>query len=339
MKLHENYPLKEVSTFHVRTLAKFYTEFASVNELKEILSSELVRSKPFMILGGGSNLLFTGDYEGVIIRNAIKGISAVKEEGDTIFLRANGGEKWHDFVLYCVDHNYGGIENLSLIPGTVGAGPIQNIGAYGVELKDVLTEVEAINIETQEVKRFTNEECKFGYRESIFKGSEKGKYIILAVTLRLEKHPKKVNVSYGSLSKEIEELGIKNPTIKDVSNTVIKIRSSKLPDPEKIGNAGSFFKNPVISIKQFEKLKTNHPSVISFPAHEGHIKLAAGWLIEQCGWKGKRFGDAGVHKYQALVLVNYGDATGKEIFDLSTRIIESVKEKFGVELEREVNMI
>jgi len=339
MKLQENYPLKDVSTFHVRTSAKYYTEFTSVKELKEILSSDIVKSIPFMILGGGSNLLFTGDYKGVIIRNSIKGIEVVKEEGDSIFIKANGGEKWHDLILYCVNHNYGGIENLSLIPGNVGAGPIQNIGAYGVELKDVLQEVEVMNIGTQEVKVFINAECKFGYRDSIFKGEDKGKYVILSVTLKLIKHPKKVNVSYGTLSKELETMGITAPTIKDVSDAVIKIRSSKLPDPNKIGNAGSFFKNPVIPNKQFDKLKANHPSVVSFPAHDGHTKLAAGWLIEQCGWKGKRFGDAGVHKDQALVLVNYGDATGKEIYDLSTRIIESVKEKFGVELEREVNMI
>ena len=339
MKLYENYSLKEVSTFHVRTSAKYYTEFSSVEELKEILSSDLVKSKPFMVLGGGSNLLFTGDYQGVIIRNAIKGIQVIKEEGDNIFIKANGGERWHDFVLYCVDHNYGGVENLSLIPGTVGAGPIQNIGAYGVELKDTLAEVEAIHIKTLQTKTFTNAECKFGYRDSIFKGVEKGNYIILGVTFKLAKHPEKVNVSYGTLTKELEAMGITHPTIKDVSNAVIKIRSSKLPDPDKIGNAGSFFKNPVIPNAQFEKIKLAHPDVVHYPAHDAHTKLAAGWLIEHAGWKGKRFGDAGVHKDQALVLVNYGDATGKEIYDLSTKIIESVKEKFGVELEREVNMI
>lgn len=339
MNLKENYSLKEVSTFHVKTSAKYYTEFASVDELKEILSSDIVKSKPFMILGGGSNVLFTGDYQGVIIRNAIKGIEIAKEEGRSIFIKANAGEKWHDVVMYCVNHNYGGIENLSLIPGTVGAGPIQNIGAYGVELKDVLHEVEAINIKTLQVKTFSSAECKFGYRDSIFKGAEKGNYVILAVTVKLVKHPEKVNVSYGTLNKELEGMGITHPTIKDVSNAVIKIRSSKLPDPEKIGNAGSFFKNPVISNEQFEKVKALHPDIVHFHAHEGHTKLAAGWLIEECGWKGKRFGDAGVHKDQALVLVNYGDATGKEIYDLSTKIIESVKEKFGVELEREVNMV
>jgi UDP-N-acetylmuramate dehydrogenase len=307
--------------------------------LKEILSSDIVKSNPFMILGGGSNLLFTKDYDGVVIRNAIKGIEIVKEENDDIYIKAGGGEKWHDFVLYCVKHNYGGIENLSLIPGTVGAGPIQNIGAYGVELKDVLTEVEAINIKTLEVKKFSNAECKFGYRDSIFKGIDKGRYIILSVTLKLAKHPKKVNVFYGTLSKELEAMGVNNPTIRDVSDAVIKIRSSKLPDPNKIGNAGSFFKNPIITNAQFEKLKAEHPHVVHFPAEAGHTKLAAGWLIEQCGWKGKRFGDAGVHKDQALVLVNYGDATGKEIYDLSTQVIKSVKEKFEIELEREVNMI
>jgi UDP-N-acetylmuramate dehydrogenase len=339
MKLYENYSLKEVSTFHVRTSAKYYAEFESVDELKAILATDLLKAKPYMILGGGSNLLFTGDYQGVIIRNAIMGIEVLKEEGDNIFVKANAGEKWHDFVMYCVNHNYGGVENLSLIPGTVGAGPIQNIGAYGVELKDTLIELEALNIKTLEVKTITNAECKFGYRDSIFKGPEKGNYVIVSVTFRLAKNSKKVNTSYGGLHKELEGMGITNPTIKDVSDAVIKIRSSKLPDPAKIGNAGSFFKNPVITNADFEKVKAAHPDVVHFPAQDGYTKLAAGWLIEQCGWKGKRFGDAGVHKDQALVLVNYGDATGKEIYDLSTQIIASVKEKFGVELEREVNMI
>jgi UDP-N-acetylmuramate dehydrogenase len=339
MKLLENYSLKKVSTFHVKTTSQYYTEFASVDELKEILLSEFVKINPYMVLGGGSNILFTRDYDGIIIRNVFKGIGVVKEEGDNIFIKANSGERWHNFVLYCVNNNYGGIENLSLIPGTVGAGPIQNIGAYGAELKDVLVEVEAINIKTQEIKTFTNAECKFGYRESVFKHELKGKYIILSVTLKLLKNPAKVNVAYGSLSKELQDEGITNPTIKDISNAVIKIRSSKLPDPDKIGNAGSFFKNPVITNALFERLKTQHLNIVSFPAEEGFTKLAAGWLIEQCGWKGKRFGDAGVHKDQALVLVNYDDATGKEIYDLSTKIIQSVKEKFGVELEREVNMI
>jgi UDP-N-acetylmuramate dehydrogenase len=339
MKLQENFPLKDITTFHAKVFAKQYAEFTSVNELKEILLSPNVKGKQFMILGGGSNVLFTGDYNGIIIRNAIKGIEIVKEQGDDIYIKANSGEKWHDFVLYCVSHNYGGVENLSLIPGTVGAGPIQNIGAYGVELKDTLFELEALNINTLEVKKFSNEDCKFGYRESIFKGEQKGKYIITAVTLKLKKNPKKLNTTYGTISKELEAMGIANPTISDISKAVISIRSSKLPDPEKLGNAGSFFKNPIIPNAQFEKLKAQFPDIVSFPAHEGHTKLAAGWLIEQCGWKGKRIGDAGVHKDQALVLVNYGDATGKEIYDLSTKVIESVTEKFGVLLEREVNMV
>lgn len=339
MKLKENFSLKEVSTFHVRAATHYFTEFASPAELKEILSSEFVRTQPFMILGGGSNLLFTKDFEGIVIRNLYRGINVVKEEDDSVYIKANSGEKWHNFVIHCVNNNYGGIENLSLIPGTVGAGPIQNIGAYGVELKDVLTEVEAMNIKTQEVKTFTNEECKFGYRESVFKSELRNKYVILSVTLKLQKNPTKVNSTYGSISKELIDAGITNPTIKDVSNIVIKIRSSKLPDPDKIGNAGSFFKNPVVPNADFEKIKAKHPNIVSFHAHDGHTKLAAGWLIEECGWKGKRFGDAGVHKDQALVLVNYDNATGTEIFNLSTKIIASVKEKFGVELEREVNMI
>lgn len=337
MKLFQNYPLQDVTTFHAKVFAKYYTVFSSVDFLKQILTSPEVKSMPFIILGGGSNVLFTGNFNGVIIRNAIEGIEVVKEEEDAIYIKANAGEKWHDVVLYCVNRNYGGIENLSLIPGTAGAGPIQNIGAYGVELKDVLVELEAINIHTLEMEKFTNAECKFGYRDSIFKEEQKGKYIILSVILKLNKNPK-VNVSYGTLSKELEGMGITRPTVKDVSNAVIKIRSAKLPDPEKLGNAGSFFKNPVIANAQFERLKEEHPGVVSFPAADGHAKIAAGWLIEQSGWKGKRIGDAGVHKDQALVLVNYGNATGKEIFDLSTQVINSVKQKFGIELEREVNI-
>jgi UDP-N-acetylmuramate dehydrogenase len=337
MKLFQNYPLQDITTFHAKVFAKYYTVFSSPEFLKQILSSPEVRSMPFIILGGGSNVLFTGNFNGVIIRNAIEGIEVIKEEGDAIYIRANAGEKWHDVVLYCVNRNYGGIENLSLIPGTVGAGPIQNIGAYGVELKDVLFELEAMHIKTLEIRKFSNAECKFGYRESIFKKEEKGNYIILSVTLKLHENPT-VNVSYGTLKKELEDAGIAHPTIKDVSNAVIKIRSSKLPDPDKIGNAGSFFKNPVIPDSIFEKIKENYPAIVSFPATNGFTKLAAGWLIEQCGWKGKRVGDAGVHKDQALVLVNYGDATGNEIYALSTQIINSVKEKFGVDLEREVNI-
>ena len=337
MKLLQNYPLQDVTTFHAKVFAKYYTVFSSVEFLKQILSSPEVKSMPYIILGGGSNVLFTGNFDGVIIRNAIEGIDIIKEEGDSVFVKANAGERWHDVVLYSVSRNYGGIENLSLIPGTVGAGPIQNIGAYGVELKDVLQEVEAMNIHTLEIRKFSNAECKFGYRDSIFKEEEKGNYIILSVTLKLSKNPK-VNVSYGTLNKELEAMGVTHPTIKDVSNAVIKIRSSKLPDPDKIGNAGSFFKNPVIPNNQFENIKVSHPNIVSFPATEGHTKLAAGWLIEQCGWKGKRIGDAGVHKDQAMVLVNYANATGKEIYELSAQIINSVKEKFGIELEREVNI-
>ncbi len=337
MKLFQNYPLQDITTFHAKVFAKYYTVFSSPEFLRQILSSTEVKSMPFILLGGGSNVLFTGDFNGVIIRNAIEGIEVISQDDNSIIIKANAGEKWHDFVLYCVNRNYGGVENLSLIPGTVGAGPIQNIGAYGVELKDVLYEVEAMNIHTLEIRKFTNAECKFGYRDSIFKNVEKGNYIILSVTFKLTKNAK-VNVSYGSLSKELEAMGITNPTIKDVSNTVIKIRSSKLPDPDKIGNAGSFFKNPVIPNEEFDRIKEIHPDIAYFPATTGHTKLAAGWLIEQCGWKGRRIGDAGVHKDQALVLVNYANATGKEIYELSTQIIASVKEKFGVELEREVNI-
>jgi UDP-N-acetylmuramate dehydrogenase len=338
IKFFKNYPLKEITTFHIQVNAKTFAEFTSPDELKEIITSPEIKQMPLFILGGGSNVLFTGDFDGVIIRNLLKGIELTGEDNANVYVKANAGELWHYLVMYCVNKSWGGIENLSLIPGTVGAGPIQNIGAYGVELKDTLVEVETLDVKTLEIRRFSNSECQFGYRDSIFKNKEKDNYIILSVTLKLKKNGTPA-ISYHSLQKELEHEGILNPTIVDVSNAVIKIRSSKLPDPAQLGNAGSFFKNPVIPTAKFEELKTRFPPIVSFPAAAGYTKLAAAWLIEQCGWKGKRFGDAGVHQDQALVLVNYANATGKEILNLATKIIESVKDTFGVELEKEVMVL
>lgn len=325
------------TTFGIVVKAAQFAKFSSVEELKLILSQK-EKEIPFMILGGGSNVLFTKDFDGLILKNEILGFEIVEKTGDEVYVKAGAGENWHSFVIRTIGLNLGGLENLSLIPGNVGASPMQNIGAYGREIKDVFHALEAYHIETGEIHIFYNKDCAFGYRESIFKNKYKNQYIILNVTYKLSKSHH-LNTSYGVIEEELKKQGISSPTIKDVSNAVIAIRRSKLPDPKEIGNAGSFFKNPVIATKQYEQLKTTYPDMPSYPAGEGMIKLAAGWLIEQAGWKGKTFDQYGVHKLQALVLVNYGSATGNEIYQLSTQIIESIKEKFGVVLEREVNTI
>lgn len=336
MNILENHSLKKLNTFGIDALAKYYTEAFSVEELKETLDDKKGLQK--LILGGGSNILLTKDFSGIVIKNNLKGIELLKEDKDHFYIKAGAGENWHGFVKHCIDKGYAGVENLSLIPGNVGAGPMQNIGAYGVELKDVFHELEALNINTQNIEAFSNKECRFGYRESIFKHDAKGQYVITSVTLRLNKIPV-YNTSYGAIEKELEEMGVKELSIKAISDAVINIRSSKLPDPARIGNAGSFFKNPVIDSAKFEALKKEFPEIVGYKNSETEVKLAAGWLIEQCGWKGKTFGEAGVHKNQALVLVNYGNAKGNEIYELSQKILDSVEEKFGVLLEREVNII
>jgi UDP-N-acetylmuramate dehydrogenase len=338
MIITENHPLVKENTFGIEAYARFFIELDTAAEMKELLSTDQFRSVPHLVLGGGSNLLFTRDFNGAVLKNNIRGISLVKEDADHAYIRAGAGENWHQFVMYCIEKNYGGIENLSLIPGNIGAGPMQNIGAYGVELKDVFQELEALNMQTLEIETFSNSACRFGYRESIFKQEAKGKYLITSVTLRLNKKPQ-FNTSYGAIEKELEQMGVKELSIRAISDAVIRIRKSKLPDPHVIGNAGSFFKNPVISSEQFDLLKKEFPAIVGYKNAGKEVKLAAGWLIEQCGWKGKREGDAGVHKDQALVLVNYGHAKGNEIFALSEKILRSVKEKFGVTLEREVNIV
>lgn len=338
MILLENCPLKGYHTFHTDTYARLLADLDSVEDFKDLLSNVHFTSMKRVVLGGGSNVLFTGNYDGLVLKNSITGISVVKEDKDHIYVKAGAGEIWHNFVLFCIKNNYAGIENLSLIPGQVGAGPIQNIGAYGVELKDVMVELEALELSGLAMRTFSLGECKMGYRDSIFKHQAKDKYVISSVTFRLNKKPN-FNTTYGAIEKELEKMGVKELSIAAVSQAVINIRQSKLPDPAKLGNAGSFFKNPLIPTSQFESLKNKFPGIVGFKGSESETKVAAGWLIEQCGWKGYRKGDAGVHKDQALVLVNYGTAKGEEMLKLSEEIMASVNDKFGIQLEREVNII
>ncbi len=338
MLLQENISLRRYNSFGIETSARYFSSFSGPEELHamyDALNRKNIHER--LILGGGSNILFTKNFDGCVIKNELKGIDLVNETGDAYFVRAYAGENWHSFVMYCIGKQYYGLENLSLIPGNVGASPIQNIGAYGVEIKDFLHQLEAWNTETQEMEIFTNAACKFGYRESVFKNIYKGKYIICSVTFRLLKEPRFI-ISYGAIEKELEEMGVTALTAKAVSDAVIHIRESKLPDPAIIGNAGSFFKNPVVSSAVYESLKTKYPQIPGYPANEGNTKLAAGWLIEQCGWKGYRKGDAGCFEKQALVLVNYGHASGPDIYQLSQNIINSVFDRFGIILEREVNI-
>lgn len=337
MTIRENVPLRPYNTFGMNVSARWFTSAGSMDELNEIFAEARRKSAGHFILGGGSNILFTKDVDAFVVRNELKGISLVKEDADFVYVKAGAGEVWHEFVQDCIRQNRAGVENLSLIPGSVGAGPMQNIGAYGVEMKDVFYELEAYHIAEGYTRTFSAEECRFGYRESVFKHELKNQFFICSVTFRLAKKPK-LNTSYGAIEKELQQMGITELSIAAISQAVINIRSSKLPDPARIGNAGSFFKNPVVSNEKHAQLKTDFPEIVSYPSGTD-FKLAAGWLIEQAGWKGKRFGEAGVHKDQALVLVNYGNANGQEIFDLSQRVLESVKGKFGVELEREVNIL
>lgn len=335
--INQNISLKDYNTFGIEASAKHFARFSSIKQLAELFLDKRFQ-EPKLIIGGGSNLLLTKNFNGLVLKNEIIGKEVVLENDYEIILKVGAGEIWHNFVLFCVESNYGGIENMSLIPGSVGAAPMQNIGAYGVELKSVFVSLEAFHIETGKVHSFDKEKCKFGYRDSIFKNSHKDQYIITSVTFRLTKKPT-FNTSYGAINQELERMGITELSVKSISDAVINIRRTKLPDPAKIGNSGSFFKNPVLTNKVFANIKQNHPEIASYPNGENHTKVAAGWLIEQAGWKGKTIGNYGVHKNQALVLVNYGGATGSEIYELSQKIIDSVKAKFGVELQREVNII
>jgi len=338
MAIQQNISLKPYNTFGIDAYARLFATFSSVPELETLLSQSPVNKTDLFILGGGSNILLTKDYDGLVLKNELKGIEVVNENDDHWFVRAEAGENWHQFVLYCVAHGYAGVENLSLIPGNVGAAPMQNIGAYGVEIKDVFHELEAYHLYEKNTVRFSLKDCGFGYRESVFKNKYKGQFVITSVTYRLNKRPS-FNTNYGAIRQELDAMGITELSIDAISKAVIRIRSSKLPDPNLIGNAGSFFKNPVITGDKFQLLQTQYPGMPSFPVEEGLIKVPAGWLIEQCGWKGFRKGDAGCYSKQALVLVNYGMASGSEIFDLSLDIIHSVLDKFDIQLEREVNII
>jgi UDP-N-acetylmuramate dehydrogenase len=335
MQISENISLKPYNTFGIDVTAKLFSSFSNVEELGELISRDRQLSK--FILGGGSNILFTKNFDGFVLKNEIKGIELLHEDPDYVYIKAGAGENWHQFVQYCIHRNWAGVENLSLIPGNVGASPIQNIGAYGVELHDVFLSLEAFHLREMKVHTFTNADCEFGYRDSVFKRKFKDEFAILSVTFQLKKKPI-YHVSYGAITEELEKMGVKDISIKAISQAVVNIRSSKLPDPNEIPNAGSFFKNPEVSNEKYEALKTAFPGIVAFPLIKGTVKLAAGWMIEQCGWKGYRKGDAGCHAKQALVLVNYGNATGKEIYDLSEEILQSVKNKFGVILEREVNI-
>lgn len=337
MKFQNNISLKKYNTFGIDIIAEKFISVNTLSQLKEIISCH----KDIFVLSGGSNVLLTQKIKKPVVHINIKGIELVGNESDnnTVFVKVQAGENWHEFVLWCLEHNYGGIENLSLIPGNVGTSPMQNIGAYGVEIKDVFYQLEALEIASNTIKKFDKANCNFGYRESIFKNIDKNKFIITNVTFKLTKKMHSLNTSYGAIQEELTKNSIKAPSIKDVSNAVIAIRKSKLPDPKEIGNSGSFFKNPVINRAKFNSLKQKYPGIPNYNISEDLVKIPAGWLIEQCGFKGKRFGNAGVHKNQALVLVNHGNATGLEIYELSQNILKAVLEKFDIGLDTEVNIV
>jgi len=339
--MQENFSLKAYNTFGVEAKAKYFVEITTLEALKEAIdfSNSQTPKLPILFLGGGSNLLFTKDFDGLAVKLSLHGISEEIINENEVLVTAKAGENWHNFVIYCLNKNYGGLENLSLIPGNVGTSPMQNIGAYGTEIKDIFASCKVLDLENLNLREFNLEECRFGYRDSIFKQEGKGRYVILEVTFKLTTKNHIIKTEYGAIKSELENLGIENPTIQDVSKAVINIRQSKLPDPKETGNAGSFFKNPTIPLTQFEELKERFENIQGYP-NGNFVKVPAGWLIEQSSWKGKQIGNVASHKLQALVIINAtGNATGKEIFDFSTEIINSIKDKFGIELEREVNIL
>lgn len=337
-EISENQNLRKLHTFGLDFHCRYFTEANSIAELQSALSFANESSLPFLILGGGSNLLPTNDFEGLVIRIANRGIALLEETSDTVLIGVQAGENWHELVIQCLKKGWFGIENLSLIPGSVGAAPMQNIGAYGVEVKQVIEHVHYYDLGKKEMKILSNAECRFGYRESIFKQELKDKAVIWQVDFRLSKQPS-AKMEYGDIKAVLDGKGLLNPTPKDVSDAVIQIRQSKLPDPAEIGNAGSFFKNPVVDVAIYNVLKENYPEAPSYPAGDGLVKIPAGWLIEKAGWKGKTIGNYGVHARQALVLVNYGGAKGSDIYQLAKDIQADVLAKFGVELQMEVNLI
>jgi len=335
MQVQQNFSLKSYNTFGIPAIAKAFGTFYSIEELKELLD---YFTNQILILGGGSNILFTKNFEGLVLKNELKGIECIKEDEDFVYIKVAAGEIWHQFVLHCIEKGYNGIENLSLIPGCVGASPIQNIGAYGVEVKDIFYELEAYHIKDKTLQKFTLSECSFGYRESVFKEKYKNQFVILTVTFRLYKKPN-YKISYGAIEQELINMKVTTLSAKAISDAVIHIRSSKLPNPKDIGNAGSFFKNPIIASSLYEVIKKTYPNMPAYNDMNDCKKIPAAWLIEHCGWKGYRKNDVGCHSKQPLVLVNYGNATGKEIFELSEEIIADVKNKFEITLQREVNVI
>jgi len=336
MQIKENYSLKLLNTFGVDARAKFLYELDIIEETQKVLKSEVFLNNKFLLLGGGSNILFTQDFDGIVLKINYKGKDIVKADENHVYIKAYAGETWDDFVNYCTFNNWGGLENLTGIPGNVGTCPVQNIGAYGAEVKDTIISVEVLRIEDGELLTFTNEECKFGYRNSIFKNEAKNKYIITAVNFRLDKQPK-LNTSYGAVNEELEKMRL-TPSVINISKAIAVIRNNKLPNPKVNGNAGSFFKNPVVTKEHLDELLLKYPRIRYFPS-DNEYKLAAGWLIEKCGMKGKEFGNAAVHHKQALVLINKYNAKGKEILGLANLIQQKIKESFGVELEIEVNIV
>jgi len=337
MLIEENKSLKKYNTFGIDCAARFFVSVSSKTALIKALKSNVHPN--IFILGGGSNMLLTKDVDALVIHINFKGINIISEDDNYVHLSVMGGENWHEFVQYCIEKDYGGLENLSLIPGNVGTAPLQNIGAYGVELKDVLKSCQGISIDDFSEKEFSNKECQFGYRNSIFKNALKGKYIITEIKVKLTKNNHKKNIGYGVIQQELAKMNIKEPSLREISETIIKIRQSKLPDPNVIGNSGSFFKNPIVNRGVFENFIKQYPKAPFYVISETEIKVPAGWLIEKAGFKGKRFGDAGVHEKQALVLVYHGNATGNEILELADKIKKSVKEQFGITIIPEVNII
>jgi UDP-N-acetylmuramate dehydrogenase len=337
MEIKNQFSLKNYNTFGIEAKAKQFVAVHSIEELKQVLQQNPSEKK--FILGGGSNMLLTKDIDAFVIHIDLKGKKVIQETDDFVWVESQAGENWHEFVLWTIDQNFGGLENMSLIPGNVGTTPVQNIGAYGAETKDTFYSCQAIHVENQEIKTFSNFECHFGYRESVFKNEVKDQYIITSVVFKLTKRNHKINISYGDIAGELTKNNIENPNLKDVSNAVIAIRKSKLPDPKELGNSGSFFKNPIVSKVAFESIHKQFPEMKYYEISESEVKVPAGWLIEQAGFKGKRFGDAGIHKNQALVLVNYGNATGQEILAVSKDIQETVFTIYGIRIEAEVNVI
>ena len=336
LRIQEKVDLKPYNTFGIKAEARKFVDITNEEEARAVFQ---IAKDNVLILGGGSNVLFTKDFNGLVVHNSLKGIEVIDTNDHHVTVKVASGEIWHDFVMYAIEHNWGGIENLSLIPGTVGAAPMQNIGAYGVEAKETIVSVDAIDRATGVKRSFTRDDCRFGYRESVFKHELKEKFFISSVTLSLTNIDHHLNISYGAITETLKQMNVLQPTIRDVSNAVIAIRRSKLPDPKVIGNAGSFFKNPVIDVEHYNELKKRFPGIPGYTSENQEVKVPAGWLIEQCSFKGFRVGDVGVHQHQALVLVNYNNGSGDEILELSKKIQRTVKEKFNIDIHAEVNII